>query len=206
MATDPPLDDASLVRLVQTGKSTEAAAAFDELYWRHNSRLLLHLQRKGLTSDQQREVTHATWVRAWEKISKFEDRGVDLFPWLRRIADFVAKEHFKKYTLEARRKERDISDTDQMSDIADPALPVIEQLSSRELREIVQQILSEAPNEDYKTLVHAMFFVGFKPEEIGEYYGWTMSKVYTTTHRAIAWLKPKLMDRYGPEIMNNWFA
>jgi DNA-directed RNA polymerase specialized sigma24 family protein len=95
VAADIPSDDASLVRTLQTGTPQEVEKAFSELYLRHSSRLFRHLQKKGLASEEQDDVAQETWLRAFQKIGQFEDRGVDLYPWLRTIADNVALEHFR---------------------------------------------------------------------------------------------------------------
>jgi len=201
-APDLP-DEGTLIRMVQTGSRGEAEAAFEQLVARHGSHLFVHLRAKGLTTHEQEDIASETWLRAYRKIGQFRYKGVDLFPWLRRIADLVTKEYSRtRYLGEPL---EDDSGTEEALAAQDPAPLVVRQLTQDELQKAFADALQEAP-ADYRDLINAKFFVGFNASEIGEYYGWSMPKVYTTSHRAIAWLRQKLLERYGQDVIRDWLA
>jgi RNA polymerase sigma factor (sigma-70 family) len=201
VAINLPPDDASLVRYVQAGTPAEAEAAFGQLVVRHSSRLFLHLGSKGLTTDEQKEVANETWLRAWQRIGKFEYRGIDLFPWIKKISDFVVMEFLKsKYLRESREEQRDFSednDNEEAMATQNPEPSLVERLSIQEFREVVQQLLVEAP-PDYRDIIEARIFLGLEPDEIKELYDWSRSKVDTTFYRAVVWIKKRFLERYGP--------
>lgn len=196
-------DDSTLIRLVQTGSRAEAEAAFEQLVARHGSHLLVHLRCKGLTTYEQEEIASETWLRAFKKIGQFRYKGIDLFPWLRKIADLVTLEYSRTRYLGEPLEED--SGTEEALSHQDPGPSVVRQLTQDEVRKAVEDALKEAP-QDYRDVINAKFYVGFEPSEIAEYYGWSMSKVYTTSHRAIAWLRQKLRERYGQDIIGDWLT
>lgn len=203
--TEKPFDDARLIGLVQKGTKAEARAAFGQLVVRHHSHLLVHLRCKGLTPNEQEEVASETWFRALGKVSRFEYRGIDLFPWLRKIADFVIMEH-NRAIYRSRRLEEPLEDIDgEEKDFQDPSPTLYQQLSREEIRTAIEKILQDAPL-DYRDLIIARFSIGLEPKEIAERYGWSMSKVYTTTNRAFTWLKRRLLERYGPDVIKDWLS
>ena len=205
MTGKPFFDDAHLIRLVQKETKAEARAAFGELVARHHSHLMLHLRCKGLTSHEQDEVASDTWLRVLEKIKRFEYRGIDLFPWLRRIADFVTKEH-NRAKYRSQHLEEPLEDADgEEKDFQDPAPTLYQQLSREEIRKAIEEILQDAPLT-HRDLIIARFSIGLEPKEIAERYGWSMSKVYTTTNRAFTRLKEKLLERYGLDAIRDWFS
>lgn len=202
MTPDLPPDDASLIRNVQTGTPAEAEEAFRQLVLRHSSRLFMHLRKTGLASDEQKDVASETWFRVWQKISNFQDRGIDIFSWIRKIADYVSKEHFRsKITRDNHEQLGEFTDgfeSEQISSLHDKDPPAYEVLSIIEFREVAQQLLENAPKE-YKEIIEARYFVDLTPDEIGLLYGWSRSKVDTTHFRAIAWLKARFQERYGTQ-------
>lgn len=73
-------DYAALIQKVKTGTPLEASHAFEQLVLRHSSHLFIYLRSKGLSSEEQKDISNETWTRAWQKITKWEDRGIDIFP------------------------------------------------------------------------------------------------------------------------------
>lgn len=194
-------DDASLIRQIQTGTPADASTAFEQLVLRHGSHLLLYLSFKGLTPDEQDDISNETWCRAWGKIARFESRGFSIFPWIRKIANLVTLEHFRsKYLGEP--IDEDSGTLDEQSQ-GDPEDIVARQVGQDELHQAVLEVIVEAP-QDYRDLIEAMFMVGFAPQEIAQLYGWSMSKVYVTKLRALAWLRQRFVERYGSEAIRDW--
>ena len=202
MAVSSPPDDGTLIRYVQTGTPNEAMAGLEQLYHRHSSRLFTHLKKKGLTRDEQNEIANETWRRGIEKIKQFEYRGVDLFPWLQKIADFVTLEHCKKRFLG---HPLDESEMDKDLTFKDLSPGPVEQLSREEIKKAIGEILPEA-SPNYRQVIEALFFADFDPAEIVELYEWSEQKVYTTTYRALKWVEKRLLSQYGIDIIKDWLA
>ena len=113
------------------------------------------------------------------------------------------KEHLRRrYTGEPL---EDDGEPQEAQALQDPGAPVIEQLSRDEFRRAIQDLLPEAPS-DYQDLITAKFVMELQPEEIAQVLGWSMNKVYVTTFRALDWLKRRLRERYGPDVIRDWLA
>lgn len=200
-------NESDLIHKIQSGTPEEAEVAFRELFWRHSSHLFFYLQSKGLTGSEQQEVAHETWCRTVKKLQKFEYRGVDLFPWLRKTADFVTLERFRAKFKLANREEPlgEENHFEAASVVRDAKQQVLNSLTREEIRKAIWEILQEAP-EDYRSLINAKFSMDLTPKQIAAFYKWSMPKFYTTTNRALQWLKKRFLARFGSEIIKDWLA
>jgi RNA polymerase sigma-70 factor (ECF subfamily) len=195
-------DDRSLIECIKTGLPHEAQEAFEQVVARYSKRLFGYLRFKGLTSSEQQDISNETWLRAWENITRFEYRGIDLFPWLRSIASKVISEYYRVKSKKMLSIEDDMIQEEALA-VSDTAPSILEQLSNAEIRDSIERVLKEAPS-DYSDLIKAKFFMDFEPKEIAQLYSWSMSKVYTTTNRAIAWLRKRLIEYYGADVIESW--
>ena len=220
---DSTANDTSLIRQVQFGSAEQAADAVEQLVQCHGARLERYVRARGLSYDEQQDICNETWTRAWRQLSvgHYEDRGAGLFAWLRGIADYVIREHDRRryYQVEefdsvehvhkAMRTLRCISldhtlpETEDSFATADPAPAVLRKLTHPQLRAAIEETLRDA-KEDFRTVIECHFFAEFTTEEIVQYTGWSVNKLYTTKHRALAWLKRQLLARYGEETVNDW--
>ena len=199
---DEQFNEGSLIQQVQVGTLTQAQAAFTRLVTRHAAHLLNYLQSKGLTVQEANDIASETWLRAWRKISQFEYRGIDLFPWLRQIANFIIKEQIRsKYRYDLTIEDIDTKEITSASSESQ----IIEQINHKSVKEVIEGLLVNAP-DDYKKVIEAEFFMDFSPKEIGQLFDWSMSKVYTTKFRALTWLKQKLSEQYADDIIRDWLT
>lgn len=194
--------DGDLVELIKAGTDSQAHWAFEQLVARHSSRLFLHLRQKGLTSHEQQEVSQEVWTRAWERIKRFQYRGVDVFPWISKMADRVTFELFRHRYLGEPLEE--CGDLDEATAVSSHEAAVIARLTREEFRDAVNEIGQEAPS-DYRDIIAARFSMELTDDQIAELYDWSKPKVYLTAFRAIAWLKKRLEARYGPSI-RDWLS
>lgn len=194
--------DGDLIDLIKTGTQAQAATAFEQLVARHSSRLFLELRQKGLTSDEQREIANEVWCRAWERIKRFQYRGVDIFPWLSKMANLVTLERFRHRYLGAPLEEG--GELEEATALSSHEQAVIERLTREEFRQAVNDVSREAP-ADYRDIITARFSMELTNDEIEELYGWSKRKVYLTAFRAVAWLKKRMEARYGPSI-RDWLS
>ena len=76
-------------------------------------------------------------------------------------------------------------------------------LTEQEALDAIRQVLDQA-SEDHRAVIESMFLAEFSSQEIMELYGWSASKFYTTKHRALRWLRDRLMTLYGPDVATRW--
>ena len=84
------LRDSELIALIQLGSDDEQCMAFSVLFVRYGERLQKDIffttGSRGFSSQEREDVASETWVRAWCGIKSFEDRGVSVLTWLKKIA------------------------------------------------------------------------------------------------------------------------
>lgn len=203
MEKTDPLSEEALVTIAQTGPHRDAEGAWEQLLLRHSSHLFAHLAGRGFVSVEQQDIASETWVRAWRKIQHYKyEPQIGFFPWLRAISDFVGKEHIRKQCRDPLAKTDDIEAGDEtLSDGRSFEFNLIERITQTEFRKVIDEVLPQAP-EDYQTLVEEKFLWGFEPQEIADLHGWSTNKVYSTTFRAVDWLRRTVSERFrtgGPK-------
>lgn len=200
--SDTIIDDATLVRRIQLGGHDEELAAFEALVRQYGEKLLRSLAAKGLSSEECQDVASETWLRAWRGIARFEYRGISVFSWLIQIARNVSHELFRRRYL-GLPLEDNAADVDVAYQEDDTATLVVGRLDRQEFSEAVHAVLQEAP-EDFRLMIEAQFVAEFSTEEVMELFNWSRSKVYTTKHRALHWLKDRLLRRHEPATVAAW--
>ncbi len=196
------IDDATLVRRIQLGGPDEELTAFEALVRQYSEKLLRSLSSKGLSSEECQDVASETWLRAWRGIARFEYRGISVFSWLIQIARNVSHELFRRRYLGVP-LEDNVGEVDVSYREDDTAALVVGRLDRQEFSEAVRAVLQEAP-EDFRLIIEAQFFAEFSTEEVMELFDWSRSKVYTTKHRALHWLRDRLMRRHEPTAVAAW--
>lgn len=198
MGKTDPLSEETLVKIVQTGSRQDAEAAWEQLLLRHSSHLFAHLAGWGLVSTEQKDIASETWIRAWRKIGQYKyDPQIGFFPWLRAISEFVRREHVRRQCRNPLAGADDVEAAEEtLSDGRAFELNLIERITQAEVRKAIEEVLPQAP-EDYQKLIEAKLLCGFEPQEIAELLGWTTNKVYSTTFRAVDWLRRTLGERFG---------
>lgn len=195
-------DDLNLVELIQTGNAGAARLAFEVLVGRHGSRLLEYLQRLGLTRTEVDDVVNETWLRAGTAISRFEYRGRPFFAWLKGIAKNVCREHFRRRYLSSP-GEPPLGDQEDERTRDKDRPPATDLVAHREFLAAVRRVLPEAP-ESFQEVIQARFELDCDTDELQELLGWSKSKIYTTQHRALRWLRERLEREYGPDCADHW--
>jgi DNA-directed RNA polymerase specialized sigma24 family protein len=139
--------DGDLIQRIKRGSAAEAEAASEELVVRHQSHLLSELRLMGLTTTEQEDVANETWARAFAKISRFELRGMDIFPWLRKIAKNVALENFRhRYLSETPDQAHEVEE--EPADV-DAEAGIVQRLSLEEFRRALNDVMREARENAY---------------------------------------------------------
>lgn len=147
------LDDAQLAAQIGDGGTFARNDALDELLRRHDGRLQRYLASKGFSREEREDIAAEAWTRAWQRLDRYEYReGVGFFPWLRKIADYVASEFDRKHYLSRGtvRFTPDIEDAVAAASMTDePMDESLVHMTRQEVRKEVEDILKEGvPNDD----------------------------------------------------------
>jgi RNA polymerase sigma factor (sigma-70 family) len=204
MDKSDPLSEEMLIKIVQTGSRQDAGVAWEQLLLLHSSHLFAHLAFRGFVSAEQQDIASETWLRAWRKILQYKyDPQIGFFPWLRAISDFVCMEHMRSQCRNPLARADDLEAGEQtLSDGRAFELDLIERITQTESRKAIEEVLPQAP-EDYQKLIEAKLLCGLEPQEVAELYGWSTNRVYSTTFRAIDWLRRTLGKRFGTGGLKN---
>jgi RNA polymerase sigma-70 factor (ECF subfamily) len=151
-------------------------AAFSELYVAYYRAVYLEIY--GLTRDRDEtdDLTSEAFLRAWNAIGRFEDRGYSLETWLKRIARNLALSHIGRRGREAPSVELDL--------LIDPSLTPDEQADAAFENEAVRQAMVNLPAIQRQVLA-LRFFDDMSYNEVAEVIGKPQGTIRVIQHRAL---------------------
>lgn len=79
------LTDRRLIRLVGSARRGDVGA-FGKLYDEHADRIFGFARARGLSVHDAEDITATVFLKAWESIGTYDDRGIPFSAWLFRIA------------------------------------------------------------------------------------------------------------------------
>jgi RNA polymerase sigma-70 factor, ECF subfamily len=86
---DTDLEESALIALAKTDQD-----AFGQLYERYSQRIYQYIYYRTSNEAEAEDLAAKTFMRAWQHISNYDDRGVPFSAWLYRIAhNLVANWH-----------------------------------------------------------------------------------------------------------------
>ena len=178
------VDDAELVRRVQTGQSE----AFDEIDRRYRPVLHRFLRRFTFCNHQVEELAQRTLIRAYEKIVQLESGG-KLAGWLHRIAFRMAAAEGRKRTVISLDAEG----------ISEPAVMFADEVQHHEERSNIWRIAKEELTaEDYEIL-RLRYRDDLDITAIAEKLGKKEGAVRVQLHRARKKLLPLYQKEFAEE-------
>ena len=202
MGSHQKCNEAQLIHIIQVGSPEEVERAFYELYDANDLKLRNHLMYKGLQEFEIDDVCAVVWERALDRIGSYVHTGIPYLSWLKRTANYVTKEMY-------RRKQEHQCKTQQLKDDFDvaaqdvwthPLLNLLEQEDEvvaaqwrERVKDVLGQLIEQLPS-DYKDVLVALHEMGLSREETAELLGWSRRKVYDTYYRARKRLEELLLD------------
>jgi RNA polymerase sigma-70 factor (ECF subfamily) len=113
--------------------------------------------------DTAEDITSITFMKAWEKLPAYKERGVPFRAWLFRIARNATIDHY--------RTRRPVESLDEIVGFSDPKEPSVSdtfesKLESQEVREMIRAL---TPLQ--KEVIVLKFLAGFSTSEVAEYLG-----------------------------------
>lgn len=169
-------EDAVLVTRAKAGD----ADAFGEIYERYVDRLYCYVAYRVANATDAEDLAEQVFLKAWEAIGRYEDRGLPLGAWLFRLAHNLVIDSYR-----LRRSDVPLSvfaDTDD-SGLAGPSDPPAEIGARFESAELHQAICSL--NEEQRQVVLLRFVEGLSHGEVATIVGNSEGATRAVQHRAL---------------------
>ncbi len=152
-------DPADVTRLVDRAKAGDSQA-FGLLYDRFQPEILRYLTYRTRNAETAEDLTQQVFLKAWQAIPRFEQRGVPFKAWLYRMAHNQMVDHFRTHKPTSELGDFDLPDSaDQES-----------ALLAVEMSEALQRALDRL-SEDHRQVLVLRFLMEKSAREIGEVMG-----------------------------------
>lgn len=153
------LETDAVRRLIDRAKGGDAEA-FGGLYDRFQPEIVRYLTHRTRDADAAEDLAQQVFLKAWQAIPRYEDRGVPFKAWLYRMAHNQMVDHFR-----SRRPTSDLEGVDLPVDSEAETL-----LLEGEMQEALKGAL-ERLTEDHRQVLVLRFLMEKSAREIGEIMG-----------------------------------
>jgi len=173
---------ASVAYLVTRAVQREVAA-FEQLYELFIDRIYRYFLYRVGDDHLAEDLTSSVFLKAWQSIDKYQERGVPFGAWLYKIARNVTTDHY-------RNEKGDVSLDDQ-----EVVLPlgvheeefVERRFTHTQIRQVLQSL-----KKDQRQVILLHFFEGLSYSEIAEAMGKQEGAIRTIQYRALKCLRATL--------------
>jgi RNA polymerase sigma-70 factor, ECF subfamily len=158
--------------------------AFAELYDRHVVRVYRHIYYMANDTSQTEDLTAQTFLKAWEAVGRYKERGAPFIAWLLRIAHNLTVSH-----LRARREHGALEDTyvDHKMD-RNPEQALEQSSEEKNVREAVLRL-----RDEQRQVIILRFVEEMDYQEVAQVIGKSVPAVRVIQHRALGNLR-KIMQ------------
>ena len=185
----PEIDDAALITKAKEGD----AEAFGDLYERYAELVFRFVYSQTANRFDAEDITADVFLRAWNSLSRYEERGFSFSAYLFRISrNVIIDRSRKKKTASAIPEDELLIGDDQFA--AEPGTMLAEKLRHREIVKVLSQL-----REDYRTVLVLRFFNDLTTEETSDVMGRSTGAVRVLQHRALSALR-KILPEHGFEL------
>ena len=158
--------------------------AFAQLYDRHVVRISRHIYYMGSDSTTAEDLTAQTFLKAWEAIDRYKERGAPIVAWLLRISHNL--------TVSFLRSKRDHSELDETfldSKMTRNPEEALEQASDeKSMREAVLKL-----RDEQRQVIMLRFVEEMDYREVADIIGKSVPAVRVIQHRALGNLRKIMM-------------
>jgi len=176
------LDDAVLIQKAKDG-DTEA---FGDLYERYAESVFRFIYSQTSNRFDAEDLTGDVFLRAWQSISRYEERGFSFSAYLFRIARNVMIDRSRKLRPVSELPEDEISIGEPLLN-SEPSTILAAKLQHNELVKTLGKL-----REDYRTVLVLRFFNNLTTEETSDVMGRSKGSVRVLQHRALSALRQLL--------------
>ena len=182
-STEPRPDRDEERRLVHRAVAKDQSA-FAELYDRHVVRVYRHIYYLVGDAREAEDLTAQTFLKAWEAIGRYKERGAPIVAWLLRIAHNL--------TVSYLRSKRDHSELDDgyvdQKRAGNPEAVLEQSSDERSVREAVMQL-----RDEQRQVIMLRFVEEMGYQEVAQVIGKSVPAVRVIQHRALGNLR-KIMQ------------
>jgi RNA polymerase sigma-70 factor (ECF subfamily) len=159
-------------------------AAFAELYDRHVVRVYRHIYYLVNDTREAEDLTAQTFLKAWEAIGRYKERGAPIIAWLLRIAHNLTVSY-----LRSKRDHSELEDVhvDQRRG-GNPEEVLVQASDEHSVREAVMKL-----REEQRQVIMLRFVEEMGYQEVAEVIGKSVPAVRVIQHRALGNLR-KIMQ------------
>jgi RNA polymerase sigma-70 factor (ECF subfamily) len=179
-----PAEDHQLLKEAQQGE----ADAFGVLYERHATAIYRYLCLHLGNHPDAEDLTSEVFLRAWQSLPRYHQRGVPFRAYLFRIAHNALVDHYRH----RRGQDRLHQEEDNIS--VDEKDSPLENLLGKSDRSELAGILSSL-REDYRTVLILRFFSQLSPAETAMVMHRTPGAVRVLQHRALEALRQRMIEK-----------
>jgi len=181
-----PDKDHELIKQAQRGDHH----AFGDLYEIHAPAIFRYLFAHLDNSMDAEDLTGEVFLKAWQSLPKYIERGVPFLAFLFRIAHNVLVDHYRQ------NKRLEQKTPDEMDGYkADGTSEPVEMVSSQMEHQQILKVLSNL-RVDYQSVLTLRFISELSPEETAQVMKRSVGAIRVLQHRALAALREE-MDKTG---------
>ena len=159
-------------------------SAFSDFYLRFQATVYLEVYAIVRSASEADDITSETFLRAWNAIHKFEDRGFSIEAWLKTIGRNLALTYMKRRRQECTGQE--------LEQLVDPALLPEEYVETEVESATVREALLGLP-EIQRQVLTMRFYQDLTYRQVADVVGKPEGTVRVIQHRALRSLKDLLV-------------
>ena len=179
-----PEEDHLLLKEAQQGD----AEAFGALYERHAAAIFRYLYVHLSSRPDAEDLTSEVFLRAWQSLPRYHQRGVPFRAYLFRIAHNALVDHYR-HSQQAQRLVQE-EDPASLADWSDPDEALAGKTDRMELSGLLAGL-----REDYRTVLALRFLSQLSPVETAMVMQRAPGAVRILQHRALEALRKKLQEQ-----------
>ena len=179
-----PEEDHQLLTQAQQGD----AEAFGALYERHAAAIFRYLYVHLSSRPDAEDLTSEVFLRAWQSLPRYHQRGVPFRAFLFRIAHNALVDHYR-HRQQAQRLAQE-EDPASPADRSDPDETLAGKIDHLELSRLLAGL-----RDDYRTVLALRFLSQLSPVETATVMQRTPGAVRVLQHRAMEALRQKLQEQ-----------
>ncbi|MFI8576803.1 RNA polymerase sigma factor SigX [Rossellomorea aquimaris] len=170
-------------------------SVFEKLYTDYHQDVFQFLIYMVQNKQQAEDLVQEVYIRVLKSHDRFEGKSSER-TWLFSIAKNVAIDHFRK---QKNWKNRILDKFDwSRNDVTDDGALPEEITVAKEEVQVLYECLKSC-STDYRMVIIMRYLQELSIVETSEVLGWSESKVKTTQHRAIKWLRIEMNQRLPKE-------
>ena len=183
------LDPQKTARLVRRARKGDVVA-FGRLYDEHIDRVYAFVRSRTASVHDAEDVTATVFLKAWESIGSYDDRGLPFSAWLFRIArNATVDEHRRSARVPIPVEDITVDDAVDGADVS-----VIAQVETERLRRAVGQL-----TEEQASVIALRFWWDMSLKETADALGKNENAIKAWQHRATRTLARLLQEDGGYE-------